>query len=72
MQGWPAASVITSFVHEELPSRHFASYWPARRIQNVDAPNLSIELAPFGITINNIAPGCDRNTPQHKNFLNDP
>jgi NAD(P)-dependent dehydrogenase (short-subunit alcohol dehydrogenase family) len=22
--------------------------------------NLAIELAPYGITVNNIAPGCDR------------
>jgi glucose 1-dehydrogenase len=33
--------------------------------------NLSIELAPLGITINNIAPGAIE-TPINKNLLNDP
>jgi glucose 1-dehydrogenase len=33
--------------------------------------NLSIELAPFGITINNIAPGAIE-TPINKALLNDP
>ena len=33
--------------------------------------NLSIELAPLGITINSIAPGAIE-TPINKNLLNDP
>ena len=35
------------------------------------ARDLSIELAPFGITINNIAPGAIE-TPINKTLLNDP
>ena len=33
--------------------------------------NLGVELAPFGITINSIAPGAIE-TPINKNLLNDP
>ena len=35
------------------------------------ARNLAIELAPLGITVNNIAPGAIE-TPMNKNLLNNP
>ena len=60
-----------SSVHEELPFPHFASYCASKGGLKMLTRNLSIELAPFGITINNIAPGAIE-TPINKNLLNDP
>jgi NAD(P)-dependent dehydrogenase (short-subunit alcohol dehydrogenase family) len=47
-----------SFVHEELPFPHFASYCASKGGIKMLTRNLSIELAPLGITINSIAPGA--------------
>ncbi|HKT48190.1 MAG TPA: glucose 1-dehydrogenase [Candidatus Acidoferrales bacterium] len=60
-----------SSVHEELPFPHFASYCASKGGVKMLARDLSIELAPFGITINNIAPGAIE-TPINKTLLNDP
>lgn len=60
-----------SSVHEELPFPHFASYCASKGGVKMLTRNLSIELAPFGITINSIAPGAIE-TPINKNLLNDP
>src|ERR1700719_303889 len=59
-----------SSVHEELPFPHFASYCASKGGVKMLTRNLSIELAPFGITINSIAPGAIE-TPINKNLLND-
>jgi len=61
---------IISF-HEELPFPHFASYCASKGGVKMLTRNLSIELAPLGITINSIAPGAIE-TPINKNLLNDP
>jgi glucose 1-dehydrogenase len=58
-------------VHEELPFPHFASYCASKGGVKMLTRNLSIELAPLGITINSIAPGAIE-TPINKNLLNDP
>jgi glucose 1-dehydrogenase len=60
-----------SSVHEELPFPHFASYCASKGALKMLARDLAIELAPFGITVNNIAPGAIE-TPINKALLNDP
>jgi glucose 1-dehydrogenase len=63
--------VNISSVHEELPFPHFTSYCASKGGVKMLTRNLSIELAPLGITINSIAPGAIE-TPINKNLLNDP
>jgi len=60
-----------SSVHEELPFPHFASYCASKGGLKMLARDLAIELAPHGITVNNIAPGAIE-TPINKALLNDP
>jgi glucose 1-dehydrogenase len=60
-----------SSVHEELPFPHFATYCCSKGGVKMLTRNLSIELAPLGITINSIAPGAIE-TPINKALLNDP
>ncbi len=67
----PGKIVNISSVHEELPFPHFSSYCASKGGLKMLTRNLSIELAPFNITINNIAPGAIE-TPINKNLLNDP
>src|SRR5258708_28534392 len=68
----PSSKIINiSSVHEELPFPHFASYCASKGGVKMLTRNLSIELAPLGITINSIAPGAIE-TPINKNLLNDP
>jgi len=59
-----------SSVHEELPFPHFASYCASKGGVKMLTRNLSIELAPLGITINSIAPGAIE-TPINTKLLND-
>ena len=67
----PGKIINISSVHEELPFPHFSSYCASKGGLKMLTRNLSIELAPQGITINNIAPGAIE-TPINKNLLNDP
>jgi glucose 1-dehydrogenase len=68
----PGGKIINiSSVHEELPFPHFASYCASKGGVKMLTCNLSIELAPFGITVNSVAPGAIE-TPINKNLLNDP
>jgi len=60
-----------SSVHEELPFPHFTSYCMSKGGMKMMTRNLSIELAPFGITINNVAPGAIE-TPINTSLLHDP
>jgi glucose 1-dehydrogenase len=72
MQARAGGKVINiSSVHEELPFPHFASYCASKGGIKMLTRNLSIELAPLGITINSIAPGAIE-TPINKKLLNDP
>jgi glucose 1-dehydrogenase len=47
-----------SSVHEELPFPNFASYCASKGGLKMLTRNLAVELGPFGITVNNIAPGA--------------
>src|SRR6201998_1784788 len=67
----PGKIINISSVHEELPFPHFTSYCASKGGIKMFTRNLSIELAPLGITINSIAPGAIE-TPINKNLLNDP
>jgi glucose 1-dehydrogenase len=72
MQAKAGGKVINiSSVHEELPFPHFTSYCASKGGIKMMTRNLSIELAPLGITINSIAPGAIE-TPINKNLLRDP
>ncbi len=72
MQARAGGKIINiSSVHEELPFPHFASYCASKGGIKMLTRNLSIELAPLGITINSIAPGAIE-TPINKKLLNDP
>jgi len=45
-------------VHEELPFPHFASYCASKGGLKTLMRDLAVELAPLGITVNNVAPGA--------------
>jgi glucose 1-dehydrogenase len=60
-----------SSVHEELPMPNFTSYCASKGGVMMMMRNLSLELAPLGITINNIAPGAIE-TPMNAHLLNSP
>jgi glucose 1-dehydrogenase len=60
-----------SSVHEELPFPHFTAYCASKGGLKMMMRNLAIELAPLGITVNNIAPGAVE-TPINAKLLNDP
>jgi len=63
--------VNISSVHEDLPFPGFAPYCMSKGGMKMFTRNLSIELAPLGITINNIAPGAIE-TPINASVLKEP
>jgi len=63
--------VNISSVHEELPFPHFASYCASKGGVKMLMRDLAVELAPLGITINNVAPGAIR-TPINAHLMSDP
>jgi len=67
----PGRIINISSVHEELPFPHFSSYCATKGALKMLCRNLAIELAPLGITINNIAPGAIE-TPINKSLLSNP
>ena len=60
-----------SSVHEELPFPNFTAYCASKGALKMMTRNLAIELAPLGITVNNIAPGAIE-TPMNTALLNNP
>ena len=72
MQAKSGGKVINiSSVHEELPFPHFASYCVSKGGVKMLTRDLSVELAPLGITINSIAPGAIE-TPINRELLENP
>jgi glucose 1-dehydrogenase len=67
----PGKIINISSVHEELPFPHFASYCMSKGGLKMMTRDLAIELAPFGITVNSVAPGAIE-TPINRALLNDP
>ncbi|WP_334186349.1 SDR family NAD(P)-dependent oxidoreductase [Noviherbaspirillum sp.] len=55
-----ARIINISSVHEELPFPGFTSYCMSKGGMKMMMRNLAIELAPLGVTVNNIAPGAIR------------
>ncbi|OLP18429.1 sugar dehydrogenase [Leptolyngbya sp. 'hensonii'] len=67
----PGKIINISSVHEELPFPNFTAYCASKGGLKMLTRNLSVELAPLGITINNVAPGAIE-TPINTKLLNDP
>jgi glucose 1-dehydrogenase len=67
----PGKVINMSSVHEELPFPHFAPYCMSKGGVRMMTRDLAIELAPFGITVNSIAPGAIE-TPINTKLLHDP
>lgn len=63
--------ICISSVHEDLPFPGFSPYCVSKGGMKMMTRNLSIELAPLGIRINNIAPGAIK-TPINASLLNEP
>ncbi|MGB0560205.1 MAG: SDR family NAD(P)-dependent oxidoreductase [Spirulinaceae cyanobacterium] len=66
----PGRVINISSVHEDLPFPNFAAYCASKGGLKTLTRNLAVELAPYNITVNNIAPGAIA-TPINSDLLND-
>jgi glucose 1-dehydrogenase len=66
----PGRVINISSVHEDMAFPGFASYCASKGGLRMLMRDLSVELGPLGITINNIAPGAIL-TPMNKSLLED-
>ena len=69
--GRPGRVIHISSVHEELPFPNFTAYCASKGGLKMLMRNAAIELAPLGITVNNVAPGAIR-TPINTKLLDNP
>lgn len=70
-QGTCGRLINISSVHEDIPFENFTSYCVSKGGMRMLMRNLAVELAPHGITVNNIAPGAIA-TPINQTVLEDP
>jgi glucose 1-dehydrogenase len=70
-QGGGGRLINISSVHEDIPFPGYTSYCATKGAIRMIMRNLCIELAPNGITVNNIAPGAIA-TPINQSVLDDP
>ena len=66
----PGRVINISSVHEDMVFPNFATYCASKGGMRMLMRNLSVELGPLGITVNNIAPGAIA-TPINTALLND-
>lgn len=64
----PGKIINISSVHEEIPFPSFASYCASKGAVRMLTRNLAVELGPFNITVNAIAPGAIQ-TPINRELL---
>ncbi len=70
-QGNGGRIIFTSSIHEDVPFPQFAAYCASKGGVRMLMRNLSVELADYRITANNIAPGAIA-TPINQATLDDP
>ncbi len=63
--------IFTSSVHEDIPLPDFTPYCASKGAMRMLMRNISLELAPHKINVNNIAPGAII-TPINQSLLDDP
>jgi glucose 1-dehydrogenase len=63
--------IFISSVHEDIPFPGYTAYCASKGAIRMMMRNLAMELAPYKINVNNIAPGAIA-TPINKAMLNDP
>lgn len=68
--GRPGRVINISSIHEDLPFPGFTPYCASKGGLKMLMRNAAIELAPLGITVNNVAPGAIR-TPINAELLKD-
>src|SRR3984885_13454056 len=66
----PGCIINISSVHEDMVFPNFSTYCVSKGGMRMLMRDLSVELGPLGITVNNIAPGAI-NTPINKSLLAD-
>jgi glucose 1-dehydrogenase len=66
----PGRVINVSSVHEDMVFPGFATYCCSKGAMRMLMRDLSVELGPLGITVNNVAPGAI-NTPINKSLLED-
>ena len=64
----PGRIINISSVHEDMVFPHFSTYCASKGAMRMLMRDLCVELGPFGITVNNIAPGAI-NTPINTSLL---
>jgi glucose 1-dehydrogenase len=54
----PGRVINISSVHEDMVFPHFSTYSASKGAMRMLMRNLAVELGPYGITVNNVAPGA--------------
>ena len=70
-QGGPGKLINISSVHEDIPFPEYTAYCASKGAMRMMMRNLAMELAPYKINVNNIAPGAIA-TPINQAVLDDP